>query len=36
MRNKILHEYFAVDVEILWETIKNDLPELKKLLKRIR
>lgn len=39
MRNKILHEYFGVDEEILWETIQQDLPELKtkieKLLKTV-
>ena len=25
MRNKIIHEYFGVDEEILWKTIKEDL-----------
>ncbi|MBI2599668.1 DUF86 domain-containing protein [Candidatus Daviesbacteria bacterium] len=29
MRNKVLHEYFGVDVEILWKTIKEDLLKLK-------
>ena len=29
MRNKVMHEYFGVDVEILWETITEDLPILK-------
>lgn len=29
MRNKVLHEYFGVDVEILWQTIQEDLPALK-------
>lgn len=29
MRNKILHEYFGVDLDILWKTIKEDLPSLK-------
>ncbi len=32
MRNKIIHEYFGVDWEILWQTIKEDMPELKKFL----
>jgi len=36
MRNKIIHEYFGVDEEILWKTIKEDLPEFRKLLKKIR
>lgn len=26
MRNKVLHEYFGVDIEILWKTLKDDLP----------
>ena len=29
MRNKMIHEYFGVDIEILWQTIKEDLPKLK-------
>lgn len=30
MRNKVLHEYFGVDVDILWQTIREDLQKLKK------
>jgi len=30
MRNKVAHEYFGVDEDILWKTIKEDLPTLKK------
>lgn len=29
MRNKIIHEYFGVDLEILWATVKEDIPNLK-------
>lgn len=29
MRNKVLHEYFGVDIEILWRTIQENIPELK-------
>ena len=29
MRNKIVHEYFGVDTEILWKTIQDDLPDFK-------
>lgn len=37
MRNKVAHEYFGVDEEILWKTIKDDLPIFKKqILKIIR
>lgn len=33
MRNKIIHEYFGIDLEIVWKTAKNRLPQLKPLLK---
>lgn len=36
MRNKIVHEYFGVDTEILWKTIKDDLPVLKETIVRIK
>jgi uncharacterized protein with HEPN domain len=29
MRNKIIHEYFGVDIERVWQTIQNDIPGLK-------
>jgi len=35
MRNKVSHEYFGVDKSILWETIKKDLPEFKKQIKKM-
>ena len=28
MRDKLIHEYFGVDLEILWKTAKDDLPRL--------
>lgn len=30
MRNILTHEYFGVNMEIIWKTIKSKLPELKK------
>jgi uncharacterized protein with HEPN domain len=30
MRNAVAHGYFKVDLEIVWKTIKNDVPELAK------
>jgi len=30
MRNKVIHEYFGVDWDILWQTIQEDIPDLKK------
>ena len=35
MRDKIIHEYFGVDLDIVWKTIKASLPSLKKPLKDI-
>lgn len=35
MRNKVLHEYFGVDGEILWQTIDEDLLPLKGKIKQI-
>lgn len=32
MRNKLIHHYFEVDLEILWKAYEGDLPELKKAL----
>ena len=29
MRNILVHEYFGIDVEVLWKTIEEDLPLLK-------
>jgi uncharacterized protein with HEPN domain len=30
MRNKVIHNYFDVDWEVVWSTVKDDLPRLKK------
>ena len=29
MRDRLVHGYFGVDLEILWETAKEDVPQLK-------
>ena len=29
MRNVAIHEYFFVDLEIVWTTVKDDFPKLK-------
>lgn len=36
MRNKVIHEYFGVDIDIVWETIEKSLPKLKRALKKMR
>ena len=35
IRNVVVHEYFGVDAEILWETARHDLPPLRPLLERL-
>ena len=32
-RDKLIHDYFGVNVDIVWDIIKNDIPQLKKKLK---
>ena len=34
-RNLLIHEYFGVDFEIVWNTIKEDLPLLHEVVKSI-
>ena len=34
MRNKLIHHYFGVDLEVVWETVYDDLPELERLIKK--
>jgi uncharacterized protein with HEPN domain len=29
LRNRIVHNYFNIDVDIVWEIIQKDLPQLK-------
>jgi uncharacterized protein with HEPN domain len=29
MRNRILHGYFDINLEVVWRTVKNDLPPLR-------
>lgn len=35
MRDKLIHEYFGVDVETLWDTIQEDLSPLKDIVSKI-
>jgi uncharacterized protein with HEPN domain len=32
MRNKMIHESFDVDWDVVWRTVKDDLPALKELI----
>jgi uncharacterized protein with HEPN domain len=35
MRNRLIHEYFGTDLQLVWDVIKNELPSLKATLKKI-
>ena len=35
MRDILIHDYFAVDIETVWETIKTDIPKTKLLLAQV-
>lgn len=35
MRNVMIHEYFSVNVRIVWTTVRDDLPELKQLIEAV-
>ena len=35
MRNKVIHEYFGVDPEVVWRTIKENLPPLRQAITKI-
>lgn len=30
MRDKLIHDYFGVNVSVVWKTVKEDIPALKK------
>ncbi|WP_456330742.1 HepT-like ribonuclease domain-containing protein [Archaeoglobus sp.] len=34
-RDVLIHEYFGVDLELVWEIVERDLPELKEKIGRI-
>jgi len=35
MRDKVIHEYFGVDLKRVWSTVKKDIPDLKPLFEKI-
>lgn len=36
LRNRIVHDYFGLDLEIIWQIIQHDLPELDKQVRALR
>jgi uncharacterized protein with HEPN domain len=35
MRDKLIHQYFGVDLALVWETVKENLPSLEKAVSKI-
>jgi uncharacterized protein with HEPN domain len=35
MRDKVIHEYFGVDAQVLWDTVQDDLPILRPTIDRM-
>lgn len=35
MRDKLIHGYFGVNLDMVWDAAKNDLPELKRDIKKL-
>ncbi len=35
MRDKLIHDYFGVDVDVVWKTVVEDIPYLKSLIENI-
>ena len=29
MRNRMVHQYFRVDLDVVWQTVTNDIPQLR-------
>jgi len=36
LRHRIVHEYFGIDIQIVWQILRKDLPALRKTLSKIR
>ena len=35
-RDVLIHDYFGVDYETVWQTVKNNIPELGKQIKKLK
>ncbi|WP_414563094.1 MULTISPECIES: DUF86 domain-containing protein [unclassified Anabaena] len=35
MRDKLIHDYFNTDVEIIWKAVQEDVPKLKVMISNI-
>lgn len=35
MRDKLIHHYFSVDYDLIWDVVENHIPKLKETIKLI-
>lgn len=35
LRNRMIHAYFNIDLQIIWEIVKGDIPDLKQKMKQL-
>lgn len=35
MRDKLIHDYFNTDIEIIWKAVQEDVPQLKTMISRV-
>ncbi len=35
MRDKLIHDYFGVDIDAVWDTVEKDIPSLKNQIKEL-
>lgn len=35
LRNRLTHEYFQIDIDVIWKTIDDDIPRLKETIQNI-
>ncbi len=35
MRNILVHDYFQIDIDIVWAVIEKDLPQLREMIKKV-
>lgn len=36
MRNRIAHGYFSINLDVVWETVRADLPDLLEALRQLK
>jgi len=35
MRDKLIHDYFGVNLQVVWKTLQIDLPPLKRMIEEV-